>query len=104
MNLEWNVELSRQAKKQYKALAYSGQKKPSIIDVVDALIIDLKIRGPELIDWPHYGIIHESRKRSYYHCHLKKGHPTYVACWEISNIVDRKIEVFYVGSHEDAPY
>ena len=102
MTSKWKVDLSRQAKKQYKLLAYSGQKRPSIIDVVDALIIDLEKRGPQLIDWPHYGIIHKS-KRSYYHCHLRRGHPTYIACWEIDE-VEKKIEVFYVGSHEDAPY
>lgn len=76
MTLEWLVSLSRQAKKQYKTLTYSGQKKPSIIDAVDALIIDLKRRGPSLIDWPNYGIIHESKYRSYYHCHIRKGRPT----------------------------
>lgn len=90
MTSKWKVELSRQAKKQYKLLFHSGQKKPSIIDVIDALIIDLERRGPELRDWPHYGIIHESKQRSYYHCHLRKGHPTYVTCWEVVN--------------EDAPY
>lgn len=44
------------------------------------------------------------KKRNYYfHCHLRKGHPTYVACWE-ADVQAKKIEVFYVGSHEDAPY
>lgn len=103
MTSEWQVDLSREAKKQYKKLAVSGLKKPSIIDVIDTLVIDLENRGPILNDWPNYGIIHKSKKEFYYHCHLRQGRPTYVACWE-ANEQAKKIEVFYVGSHEDAPY
>lgn len=103
MTSDWQVDLSRDAKKQYKKLAASGLKKPSILDVIDALVLDLESKGPNLSDWPHYGIIHKSKKESYYHCHLRQGRPTYVACWEADEQA-KKIEVFYVGSHEDAPY
>jgi hypothetical protein len=103
MIADWEVELSREAKKQYKKLAASGLKKPSIIDVIDALVLDLEIRGPVLNDWPHYGIIQKNKREFYYHCHLRQGRPTYVACWK-ANTMAKKIEVFYVGSHEDAPY
>lgn len=41
-------------------------------------------------------------KSSFHHCHLRKGKPTYVACWAVTN--ENKIEVFYVGTHEGAPY
>lgn len=34
MTSEWQVDLSREAKKQYKKLAASGLKKPSILDVI----------------------------------------------------------------------
>ncbi len=79
---KWLVDLSRDAKKQYKSVTRSGQK-PSITDAIDALVLDLKLNGPILVHWPNYGIIHESKKRFYYHCHLRKGKPTYVACWEL---------------------
>jgi hypothetical protein len=38
------------------------------------------------------------------HCHLRKGRPTYVACWRIIDKKTKQIEVYYVGSHEGAPY
>lgn len=104
MASKWKVDLSKDAKKQYKKLAYSGIKRPSIVDIIDALILDLEKHGPILVDWPNYGIIYESKKRFYYHCHLKKGRPTFVACWEVVDELYRKIEVFYVGSHENSPY
>lgn len=104
MTAQWHTTLSRDAKKQYIKMGYSGQKRPSIIDTVDALVIDLNLNGPILSGWPNYGIIHKSNKHFFYHCHLKKGKPTYVACWEVIDEKGKKIEVFYVGTHEGAPY
>lgn len=97
---KWSVNLGRDAKKQYKRLEHSGLKKPSIIDAIDLLVIDLQESGPYLTTWPHYG----SLKDNHFHCHLRKGKPTYVACWEVINKKTKKIEVYYVGSHEGAPY
>lgn len=101
MTAHWNVTLSRDAKKQYLKLKHSGKKKPSILDVVDAFVSDLILNGPILVDWPNYGFI---RNKFFYHCHLKKGNPTYVACWKVTDERGKKIEVFYVGTHEGAPY
>ncbi len=98
----WNVDLSKDAKKQYIKLNRSGDhRKPSIIDLIDALVVDLKHHGPVMNGWPNYGVIDKGRN-SFYHCHLRKGKPTYVACWIVIN--ENKIEVFYVGTHEGAPY
>jgi hypothetical protein len=36
MIADWEVELSREAKKQYKKLAASGLKKPSILDIAQS--------------------------------------------------------------------
>jgi hypothetical protein len=46
--------------------------------------------------WHNYGKLGENK----YHCHLNYS---YVACWrhEKKTII---IEVYYVGSREDAPY
>jgi hypothetical protein len=38
------------------------------------------------------------------HCHLIKGRPTYVACWEVKDPKNKILEVYYVGTHEKAPY
>ena len=64
------------------------------------LIEEMKKEGPFRSTWKNYSKLSNDK----YHCHLKKGHPTYVVCWEI---VDKKInivEVYYVGTHEKAPY
>lgn len=96
----WTTTFSRNAKKQYKKLEHSGSKKPSIIDVIDLLALNLAKNGPNLPSWPHYGPL----SKDHFHCHLRKGPPTYVACWRIVDKQLKIIEVYYVGSHENAPY
>ena len=39
-----------------------------------------------------------------YHCHLKKGRPTYVAVREVLDKEIKLIEVIYAGTYEKAPY
>jgi hypothetical protein len=95
----WTVSFSREAGKQYEKLKRSGSR-PSINDVIDLLVLDLKKNGPQLPDWPHFGPLEVER----FHCHLRRGRPTYVACWRITNKQMKQIEVYYVGSHEGAPY
>ncbi len=51
-------------------------------------------------NWSNYGKLGRNR----HHCHLKKGHPTYVAVWEVKGYEIKLVEVTYVGSHEKAPY
>ena len=97
---EWEVRLSNKAQKQYEKLKRSGRKKPSIVDFIDFLIIELKKMGPERFDWPNYGKLSTDT----YHCHLKKGRPTYIACWKVFNHKLKQIEVYYVGTHESSPY
>lgn len=98
---QYNVRLSRSAEKQYKKLRKSGiRSKPSILDIVDFLVVEMKEKGPERIDWPNYSKLSSDT----YHCHLKKGHPTYVACWKVFGSQMKNIEVYYVGTHEGAPY
>jgi len=54
------------------------------------------IRG----DWPNFNALSGAR----YHCHLKKGRPTYVAIWKVADKEIRLIEVTYAGTHEKASY
>lgn len=97
--MEWDVRFSRKAGNQYERLKKSG-KRPPINDVIDFLILELKSKGPERADWPNYGKL----SKSSFHCHLKKGKPTYVACWAILDDKLKNIEIYYVGTHESAPY
>ena len=72
----------------------------SIKDAVLALVMDIENAGPVRGDWPNFSKIGPN----FYHCHLKKGRPTYVACWKMLDKNKRIIEVYYVGTHEKAPY
>jgi mRNA-degrading endonuclease RelE of RelBE toxin-antitoxin system len=100
MSTTWQVRLSKNAKKQYEKLKKSGRSKPSIIDIIDFLLIELGEKGPERVNWLNYSKL----SKDTYHCHLKKGHPTYVACWKVLGSQHKNIEVYYVGTHEGAPY
>ncbi|RLC25076.1 MAG: cytotoxic translational repressor of toxin-antitoxin stability system [Deltaproteobacteria bacterium] len=65
-----------------------------------ALMKDIECFGPIRGDWPNYGQLSNNR----HHCHLKKGHPTYVAVWKVADKEIRLVEVTYAGTHEKAPY
>lgn len=63
------------------------------------LMVDIQRTGPVRGDWPNYGKLADGR----HHCHLKKGHPTYVAVWtEDKQTIT--VEIVYAGTHEKAPY
>jgi len=100
MSKSWQVQFSKSASKQYESLMRCGQK-PSIIDIIDTLVLELEASGPKQHTWPNFGKLSEIE----YHCHLKKGRPpTYVACWKVICKNSKIIEVTYVGTHEKAPY
>jgi hypothetical protein len=98
MTSEWKVRFSTRAKGQYEKLKMNG-KRPPINEMIDFLAIELR-KGPERVDWPNYGPL----SKNSYHCHLKKGKPTYVACWTVLDYKQKQIEVYYVGTHEGASY
>ncbi|MBS0616155.1 MAG: cytotoxic translational repressor of toxin-antitoxin stability system [Verrucomicrobia bacterium] len=93
------MRLSNYAQKQYEKLRRAGHR-PSINSLIDFLLVELAEEGPIRKNWPNYGKLSENM----HHCHLKKGRPTYVACWVVVSEKEKKIEVFYVGTHEGAPY
>jgi hypothetical protein len=80
-------------------LKRSGSR-PSINDVIDLLVLDLQKNGPQLPNWPHFSAL----EKEYFHCHLRRGKPTFVACWRVVEKKTKYIEVTYVGTHEGAPY
>lgn len=72
-----------------------------------ALLLELQKLGPARSGWPHYGKLTGTRKGTdRRHCHLRGGSkPTYVVCWEVLKDGGKiEIEIYYVGSHENAPY
>ena len=69
-------------------------------DAVFALIRDIEARGPVRGNWHNYGKL----SGGVHHCHIKKGHPTYVAVWVETDKDIKLVEVTYVGTHEKAPY
>ncbi len=90
----WMIELTRNADKQQRKLPVK------IRELLMLLISEMEEDGPHIKNWPNFGKLKGQINK--YHCHLKKGRPTYIACWELKDI--KRIEVYYVGTHEKAPY
>ena len=88
--MPWIVTYKR---KQERSL----QKLPREVQALfQALVKDLETTGPEQPTWRNYSELGCNK----YHCHLNYS---YVACW-INNNGTLTIEVYYVGSRENAPY
>lgn len=98
--MTWSVRFSGQAREALKKGArYLSQ---DVLDALDSLFSDLEKIGPGQPHWPGYGKLKNQGKGvDKRHCHLIRGKPTYVACWEVK---DKILEVYYVGTHEKAPY
>lgn len=90
----WKVVFSGKASKQYQRLP------KKIRDIVAFLVAEIKIAGPVRGNWKNYSKL----RKNQHHCHLKSGRPTYVACWEVIDKTIKVVEVYYVGTHEKAPY
>jgi hypothetical protein len=75
---------------------------PAIQEKFEFLLQVLRTAGPTgPFGWRNYGKLKGSRK-SRYHCHLASDH-SYVACWEWHKGA-LLVEVYYAGTHKDAPY
>lgn len=92
--MTWTVTERRSLNKQIRKLPSKVQ------NLLIALKKDMEAYGPIRGDWPNFGPLSGNR----YHCHLKKGRPTYVTIWEVIDKEIRLIEVTYAGTHEKAPY
>jgi hypothetical protein len=92
----WEVEITGRARKQQKALP------ANIKNALKLLRGDLRRYGPEADKWQNYSKL--AGKKDYYHCHLNKGHPRYVAVWKVTDYEIKLMEVRYVGTHENADY
>ena len=94
-DMAWEVVVTKKVQRQYDGLPKRAK------DAVIALLRDIEINGPRRGNWPNFGKLVNQKC---YHCHLKKGTPTYVALWAVDKGKVRVVEVIYVGTHEKAPY
>ena len=96
----WRVDYSTSAKKQKKKLPLAVMKQ------LAALSWDLEHHGPVQPKWSHYSPLKKSKNvpSGSHHCHIKSGRPTYVVCWLVQDKKIQIIEIYYVGTHENAPY
>ncbi len=98
--MKWTVELTGSACKQRKKLPQKIQAQ------LDLLAKEIEVLGPIRKNWRNFSALRKSRKvpSNAFHCHIKKGNPTYVVCWKVIEKARRIVEVYYVGTHEKAPY
>jgi len=86
----WAVFINHRTIKKFSKLPENVQQR------LEALLLDLEETGPIQPSWKNFSKLDKNK----YHCHLTYK---YVACWSHGyNTI--KIEVYYVGSRENAPY
>lgn len=94
--MQWDVKFTSRAKKGTRDLPARIQER------LYALALEIRITGPERHTWANYSKI--KGEKDCYHCHLKKGKPTYVAVWKVTDREKRFVEIRYAGTHENADY
>jgi len=94
--MSWDVKFTGKAEKQARNLP------TKVRENLFALVLEIEKIGPARTSWPNYGKI--KGKKDCYHCHLKKGKPTYVTVWKVKSKENKTVEVKYVGTHENADY
>ena len=103
--MPWNVRMNAKAAKKARLLPDKAK------NALHLLWKDLEERGPMQPDWPHFGKL--QGRPDEWHCHLKRGRPTYVVCWKSRKYGPKErrsadeqgeIEIYYAWTHENAPY
>ena len=92
--IAWMVQWQKKLDKQI------GELPEAIQLQFRALVREIQLSGPVRGNWKNYGKLGATR----HHCHIKSGRPTYVVCWEMIDKKVKIVEVYYVGTHEKAPY
>ncbi len=77
----WMIWFTGKARKQAAKLPSDLKRR------LRALAQDLRTRGPNCQGWPNFGKIYAFE--DCFHCHLKKGRPTYVVVWKVSDLRPR---------------
>ena len=94
--MSWTVKISRKIQKQIKKLPPSPRQR------LNFLVVEIEKYGPVRDGWANYGKIRG--KKDCYHCHLRKGNPTYVAVWKAIENEIKIVEIKYAGTHERVDY
>ena len=97
-SIAWTVGVVGRARKQQVKLP------PAIKDALELLLFELRETGPSRANWPNFGRLRRKKNEEYYHCHLNRGKPRYVAVWRVTDRAIRLMEIRYVGTHEGADY
>ncbi|MBW2570048.1 MAG: cytotoxic translational repressor of toxin-antitoxin stability system [Deltaproteobacteria bacterium] len=92
----WTVKINRKIQKQIEKLPPSPRRR------LNFLVAEIKKYGPVRDGWANYGRIRG--QKDCYHCHLKKGNPTYVAVWKAIENENKIVEIKYAGTHERVDY
>lgn len=92
--MTWTATFSRAAEKQAKKLPGNVQT------LLKLLVLEIQATGPVRGNWKNYSTLANGD----HHCHLKKGNPTYVAVWRVTDKTVKLVEIRYAGTHEKAPY
>ncbi len=92
--MKWTVDITKKASKGIEKLPQFAREN------LRALILEIQTVGPVRGNWPNYSKLGVNE----HHCHIKKGRPTYIACWLVVNKITQVVEVYYAGTHENAPY
>ena len=90
----WHVNLTK------KTLKQANKVPDNVKGRLFLLLSEIEKDGPVRGNWKNYSKL----GKGVHHCHIKSGRPTYVVCWEEVNNKIKIIEVYYVGTHEKAPY
>ena len=103
LEADWIVEYSPKAKKQLKLLE---KEHPKVYAAAAVLTKEIALTGPIRNNWTHFSSLQKNSRipEGSYHCHIKGGRPTFVACWRVESKKIKIVEIFYVGTHEKAPY
>lgn len=88
--MSWNVFILKKVQRGLKKLP-----KP-VTEKLGALLLEIEKTGPVRGNWPNYSRLADGA----HHCHLSYR---YVACWRETQ-KGIEVEVYYVGSRENAPY
>lgn len=97
--MKWTTKFTKKAVKQVEVLP------DSVKHLLFLLAKDLEQNGPATSGcWKNYGKFKGIGNVDKRHCHLVKGKPTYVCCWEVIDRSIKILEIHYVGTHEKAPY
>ena len=91
----WQVTFTTKAAKQKGDKDFPNNASESL----GLLAMEIEKLGPVRGNWKKYS----SLKKGEHHCHIKGGRTSYVACWRADK-TKRKVEFYYVGTHEKAPY